>query len=79
MPYTGPQLRVSAFSANPEEAAAIVAAIERFLRATTPPPSSPAPGALDGWRRTALLEGVSRTPTADADAADVSWMFPTPG
>ena len=68
-----------ASSASPEEAAAIVAAIERFMRATAPPPSASARSVLDGWRRTALLEGVSRAPAADADAADVSWMFPTPG
>jgi hypothetical protein len=30
--------------------------------------------APDGWRRTALLEGVSREPDED-----VSWMFPTSG
>jgi hypothetical protein len=62
-----------------EEAAAIVAALERFMRATAPPPSPPAGGAPDGWRRAALLEGVSREPDADADAAAVAWMFPTPG
>jgi hypothetical protein len=50
--------------AVPEEAAAIVAAVERFMRATAPPPSQPA-SAPDGWRRAALLEGVSREPAAD--------------
>jgi hypothetical protein len=50
--------------AVPEEAAAIVAAVERFVRATARPPSQQAP-APDGWRRAALLEGVSRDPGDD--------------
>lgn len=66
-------------SPSPEEAAAIVAAIERFMRATAPPPSSPPTGSLDGWHRAALLEGVSRAPQADADAVDVPWMLQPPG
>jgi hypothetical protein len=64
---------------SPEEAAAIVAALERFMRATASPPRAAPPNSLDGWRRAALLEGVSRTPDADVDATDVSWMFPIPG
>ncbi len=47
--------------ASPEEAAAIVAALERFMRATAPPASQPTE-TLDGWRRAAILEGVSRDP-----------------
>jgi hypothetical protein len=66
-------------SASPEEAAAIVAALERFMRATAAPAGPPPVRALDGWRRAALLEGVACAPAADADAADVSWMFPIPG
>ena len=46
-------------SATPEEAAAITAAIERFMRATAPAPAAP-PEPLDGWRRAAILEGISR-------------------
>jgi hypothetical protein len=49
------------------------------MRATAPPPRAAALGAPDGWRRAALLEGVARTPAADADAADLTWMFPIPG
>lgn len=51
-------------SASPEEAAAIVAALERFMRATAPPASEPieAPG---GWRRAAILDGVTREPGND--------------
>jgi hypothetical protein len=46
-------------SASPEEAAAIVAALEQFMRATAPGPGSGADGP-DGWRRAAILEGVER-------------------
>jgi hypothetical protein len=51
-------------SASPEEAAAIVAALERFMRATAPVASPPAT-AHDGWRRAAVLEGVARDPGGD--------------
>jgi hypothetical protein len=53
-----------ASSASPEEAAAIVAALERFMRATAPAATTPAT-APDAWRRTAVLEGVSRGPGVD--------------
>jgi hypothetical protein len=52
-------------SASPEEAAAIVAAIERFMRATAPP-ASQSRAAPDPWRTAAILEGVSRESRADA-------------
>jgi hypothetical protein len=59
MPSRRPQLKLIAPSASPEEAAAIVAALERFMRATAPPPTAVA-DAQDPWRRAAILEGVSR-------------------
>ena len=62
-------------SASPEETAAIVAALERFMRATAPPPSPPPDTPPDPWQRTAILEGVSREPRADAPSP---WL-PTPG
>ncbi|MGO9320148.1 MAG: hypothetical protein ACLQBY_04995 [Solirubrobacteraceae bacterium] len=68
-----PRLELIAPAASPEEAAAIVAALERFMRATAPA-ASPAASVPDGWRRAAVLEGVSREPEED-----VSWMFPTSG
>jgi hypothetical protein len=46
---------------SPEEAAAIVAALERFVRATAPA-ASPAAQEPGGWSRAALLEGVERDP-----------------
>jgi len=48
-------------TATTEEAAAIAAAIERFMRATAAP-AQPAPTAPDRWRRAAILEGVEREP-----------------
>jgi hypothetical protein len=57
MPNRRPQLELIAPSASPEEAAAVVAALEQFMRATAPALVTAAP-AIDGWRRAALLEGV---------------------
>jgi hypothetical protein len=57
-------LRVVAPSSSPEEAAAIVAALERFMRSTSST-ASPAAEPTDGWRRVALLEGVAREPGND--------------
>ncbi len=55
-----PEMKLIAPSASPEEAAAIVAALARFIRATAPAAPAPAAGEQDAWRRAALLEGVSR-------------------
>jgi hypothetical protein len=43
-------------AASPQEAAAIAAAIEQFLRDTAPPPEPAAQPS--GWARVALREGV---------------------
>jgi hypothetical protein len=51
-------------SASAEEAAAIVAALERFMRATAPPRPAAREGE-DRWRRAALVEGISRDPRQD--------------
>jgi hypothetical protein len=56
-----PKLTIVAPDASPEEAAAVVAALERFMRATAPPPVPPAP-AVNPWQYAALHEGVSRLP-----------------
>jgi hypothetical protein len=58
-----PRIELLSASASPEEAAAVVAAIERFMRATAAPAAVPA-RAPDGWRDAALQEGVSRDPGA---------------
>lgn len=59
VPNRRPQLEIVAPNASPHEAAAVVAALEQFLRDLTPPPA-PARPRRDPWQRTALLEGVTR-------------------
>jgi hypothetical protein len=56
-----PKLTIVAPNASPEEAAAVVAALERFMRETAPPPAPPEPKA-NPWQQAALAEGVSRAP-----------------
>ena len=56
-----PQIELVAPSADPAEAAAIVAALERFMRETAPSLAS-SPPKRDPWQRAALLEGVGREP-----------------
>jgi hypothetical protein len=56
-----PKLRIVAPDASPEEAAAVVAALERFMRETAPPLVPPAPRD-NPWQRAALHEGVSQQP-----------------
>ena len=51
--------------ASPEEAAAIAAAIEQFMRDTAPPPAAAEPG-MSPWLRAGLLEGTKRSPTEAA-------------
>jgi len=58
------QPRLSVPSASPEETAAIVAAMERFCRATAPAPAT-APAGPDPWLRAAILERVSTRDDAD--------------
>ncbi len=54
--------------ASPEEAAAIAAAIEQFIRDTAPPPARPGPE-LSAWLRAGLLEGTKRSP------GDSPWRY----
>jgi hypothetical protein len=56
-----PELRIVAPSASPEEAAAVVAALERFMRDTAPAPVSGGPP-RNPWARAALLEATGREP-----------------
>jgi hypothetical protein len=46
--------------ASPEEAAAIVAALERFIADTAPPPPPATPPGPGRWLRAALREGIGR-------------------
>lgn len=52
-----PQLTIVAPNASPEEAAAVVAALEQFMRATAPTIVA-APPEPDRWQQAALREGV---------------------
>jgi len=56
-----PRLELHGSSASPEEAAAVIAAIEQFLRDTTPPPA-PAERPENPWIRAARLEAIEREP-----------------
>jgi hypothetical protein len=60
-----PKLTIVAPNASPEEAAAVMAALERFMRATAPVRVEPA-AAQNPWQRTALYEGIAREPLAPA-------------
>jgi hypothetical protein len=59
MPARRARLQLIAPSASPEEAAAVVAALERFMRATAPPPR-PSSSAPDRWQLASVAEGVER-------------------
>jgi hypothetical protein len=64
MPNRRPQLSIVAPAASPEEAAAVVAALERFMRETAPTPA-PAPPPVSGWMQAARQEGVEHAPGRD--------------
>jgi len=57
-----PQLQIVTPPASPEEAAAVIAAVDRFLRDTTPPPA-PADTPESPWALAARREGVDREPS----------------
>jgi hypothetical protein len=67
MPNRRPRLRLVT-PASPHEAAAVIAAVERFLRDHAPPPAEPAAG-TDPWTRAARLESTR---------ADGRWVGPAP-
>ena len=58
-----PQLTIVAPDASPHEAAAVVAALEHFMRQTAPTPAPPPP-ARNPWQQAALHEGIQREPQA---------------
>lgn len=64
MPNRRPQLQLHGSTASPEEAAAVIAAVERFLRDHAPPPAA-APDRLPGWLEAARREAVDREPHAE--------------
>jgi hypothetical protein len=50
-----PRIEIQSASASPDEAAAIAAALERFLWETAP---APRPSEVSRWQQSALSEGV---------------------
>jgi hypothetical protein len=56
-----PRLELRGSAATPEEAAAVMAAVERFLRDTAPPPA-PEETPPSPWVTAARREGVNRDP-----------------
>jgi hypothetical protein len=50
-----PRIEIQSAAASPDEAAAIAAALERFLWETAPPPG---PTEVSRWQQAALREGV---------------------
>jgi hypothetical protein len=61
MPNRRPKLELVAPGASPAEAAAIVAALERFMRETAPMPA-PVAEPANPWLRRGLLEAIEREP-----------------
>jgi hypothetical protein len=57
-----PRIELLTEPETPSEAAAIVAAIERFLSETSPAPAEARP-TQSPWQRAALEDGVSRSAT----------------
>ena len=56
-----PRLELHGSSASPEEAAAVIAAIEQYLRDTAPP-LAPPQEVENQWVRASRLEAVDRDP-----------------
>jgi hypothetical protein len=58
-----PRIELGRTAASPEEAAAIAAAIEQFLRDTAPAPAG-GERSMSPWLRAGLLEATGRAPDA---------------
>lgn len=68
-----PQIEMIGGTASPEEAAAVIAAVEQFLAETSPAPSTTR-DEQNPWQRAALLEGVSaRQISGGSWAQQVAW------
>lgn len=61
VPNRRPQLKLVTPTASPEEAAAVIAAVEQFLRDHAPPPA-PVEAPLSGWVDAARREAIDREP-----------------
>jgi hypothetical protein len=64
-----PRIELEGGAASAEEAAAISAAIEQFLRDTAPPPATPGP-AISPWLRAGLFAGTGRDPAGPSPWGD---------
>ena len=64
-----PRIELREGAASPEEAAAITAAIEQFLRDTAPPPA-PAGPRVSPWLRAGLFEATGRDPAGPSPWGD---------
>jgi hypothetical protein len=60
VPNRRPHLELVTPAASPEEAAAVIAAVERFMRDHAAPAAPPEPPS--GWVRMARLEAVEKEP-----------------
>ena len=68
-----PRIEVRQSAASPEEAAAISAAIEQFLRDTAPPPAAEGQAASP-WLRSGLFEAAGLDPDEPGPWGDpVAW------
>jgi hypothetical protein len=67
-----PRIEIRQSGASPEEAAAIAAAVEQFLRDTAPPPEATGP-MLSRWARAGLFESAGLDP-----AGPTPWGDPEP-
>ena len=63
MPNRRPKLELIAPGVSEEEAAAVIAAVEQFMRETAPVPA-PVEDAPNPWYRAGLLESLDREPPA---------------
>ena len=63
MPNRRPKLELIAPGASEEEAAAVIAAVEQFMRETAPVPA-PVDDAPNPWFRAGLIESLDREPPA---------------
>jgi hypothetical protein len=64
-----PRIELEGGAASPEEAAAIAAAIEQFLRDTAPPPVSD-DRRMSPWLRAGLFAGTGRDPAGPSPWGD---------
>jgi hypothetical protein len=73
-----PRIEVRQAAASPEEAAAISAAIEQFLRDTAPPPAANGPS-ISPWQRAGLFEAAGLSAEAPSPWGDPDPWGRTPG